>query len=106
MKPIPARFKVDNQAEYKEAAPNVVSALGDLPKNINFVITSTKRSEGNTENKSGNHPIGQAIDVRLNNDSAAFNNWLGTSEGKTWKKTNNVSVLKEKDHYHIEFNKK
>lgn len=104
MTPIPDRFKVTDQAEFKEAAPNVVSALNALPGNIGFTITSTRRSIGNTENKSGNHPIGQAIDLRDNDESLKFWNWLDTNEGLKWKNENNVSILKEDNHYHVEFN--
>jgi len=104
MTPIPDRFEVTKQAEFKEAAPNVVSALNSLPSDINFTITSTKRSIGNTENKSGTHPIGQAIDLRDNEESLKFWNWLDTKDGSKWKSDNNVSILKEDDHYHVEFN--
>ena len=105
MTPIPARFKVTDEAEFKEAAPNVINALNSLPSTINPIITSTRRSYGNTENKSGTHPIGQALDLRDNDESLKLWNWLDTDEGLKWKKENNVSILKEDDHYHIEFNK-
>ena len=104
MTPIPDRFEVTKQAEFKEAAPNVVSALNSLPSDINFTITSTRRSIGNTENKSGTHPVGQAIDLRDNEESLKFWNWLDTKDGSKWKSDNNVSILKEDDHYHVEFN--
>jgi hypothetical protein len=105
MTPIPGRFNVSNQAEFKEAAPHVITALNSLPQAIKFVITSSRRSWGNTKNKSGMHPVGKAIDIRDDNDSLNFWNWLDTPEGLQWKSSNKVSILKEGNHYHVEFNK-
>ena len=103
--PIPQRFKVSQNAEFKEAHVNVVNALNQLPSNVNFVITSTKRSWGNTANKSGMHPAGKALDLRDDSDSLKFWYWLDTPEGLQWKNSNGVTILKEENHYHVEFNK-
>lgn len=105
MTPIPTRFKVSDQAEFSEASSNVVDALNALPTSINPVITSTRRSHGNTANKSGMHPKGKALDLRDNEESLKLWNWMDTAEGLKWKKDNNVTILKEDDHYHLEFNK-
>lgn len=105
MTPIPTRFQVTDSAEFKEASPNVINALNSLPTILNPIITSTKRSWGNTKNKSGMHPIGKALDIRDDEEGNKLWYWGLTPEGKKWKEENGVTMLAESDHYHLEFNK-
>ncbi len=90
--------------------PNVIKALNELPETINLVITSSRRSESNPAksrfSKPGYNPHieGKSLDLADDEKTLKLWNWIDTLEGQKWKKDNSVTILKEDDHYHIQFN--
>ena len=81
-----------------------------MPETINLVITSSRRSESNPAksrfSKPGHNPHieGKSLDLADDEKTLKLWNWIDTLEGQKWKKDNNVTILKEDDHYHVEFN--
>lgn len=106
---ITGSYKVDPSVSSPYIAPAIVQNVNDIVTSFpNITITSAYRTPGVNQADpdsvpNSKHLIGKALDIRIDKYSADLYDTLGGASKEVLSQYGIEDIIKEKDHYHIEF---